>query len=210
MSTLPVRPQIRFRRIAGAWTISAAGSLSVNLVLYWVAHVVLAVPDRFQPLSGPVFVAAYTLLGTLGAALTLVLLTVINRCSLTVFRWSLAVAVFVLTLSAFILGTVAPIPILAVVGLAAGAVFLSLAGHLWRRPLRAFQTVAGFMLLVSFVPDLSLLVGPAADRVARVWGPTPELVATLVAMHLCTALITIGTLTAFLRAREEVSAWSAA
>lgn len=199
MSSLPSGSQIGVRGVAGAWALAAGGSLIVNLILFALAHALFTVPVRFQPLASPIFVVTYTLLGTLGAALTLGILLVLSTRSLRAFRWGLAVTAFVLALGAFALGTVAPLPILALLGLAIAAALFVVAGRLWRRPTAAFVTVAALMLLVSFVPDLSMLVGPVAPLVLRAWGPTPELVGTLMAMHVCTGLVVVGAVTWVLR-----------
>ena len=94
---------------------------------------------------------------------------------------------------------VAPLPILALLGLAIAVVLYAFAGRLWQRPTAAFVTVAALMLLVSFVPDLSMLVGPVAPLVQRAWGPTPELVGTLMAMHVSTGLVVVAAVTWVLR-----------
>lgn len=192
MSSLPAGSQIGFRGVARAWALAAGGSLIVNLVLFAVAHALFTVPARFQPLASPVFVVTYTLLGTLGAALTLGILLVLSTRALRAFRSWFAATAFVLALGVFALGMVAPLPILALLGLVIAVALYAFAGRLWRRPTAAFVTVAALMLLVSFVPDLSMLVGPVAPLVQRAWGPTPELVGTLMAMHVCTGLVVVG------------------
>ncbi len=61
------------------------------------------------------------------------------------------------------------------------------------RPKRVFRRIAAGVLLVSFVPDLSLLSDGAT---AAFPGATPAGVATLMLMHVVAALVIVWSLTA--------------
>src|SRR5947207_11524601 len=171
MSTLisdaPADRPVGFTSLASAWGIALVGSLVVNLVVYAVVRAVVNVPTKFQPLASPTFVVAYTVLGTLGAALVLGLTLRLARRSASTFRLGLALAVLVLTLLTIV--TTTPIAVLLIVGLIGAAVTYAVVGSYAERPLAAFQVVAVVMLLISFVLPLDLVAGPFASQYRDAW-----------------------------------------
>lgn len=183
--------------IATAWAIAAIGSLIVNLVVYAIAHSVVDVPTKFQPLASPFFVVLYSILGTLGAALVFALTRSLSRRSAGTFRLGLALAVLVLTLLTIITAT--PVILLLVTGLIGAVVTYLLVRPYAQRPLAAFQIVAVVMLVISFVLPLDLVVGPFASQFRDAWAANGRLALTLLVMHILTGVITIGAITVWMR-----------
>ena len=104
---------------------------------------------------------------------------------------TLAVALF--GLSGFLPLTVGPTVAFTVVGvLGAGAVF-ALTARFARDPARLFVRVAFVVLLLSFVPDVLLFFSGSIP------GTTVAGVVTLMAEHVATWAITVGTLTTLAR-----------
>ncbi len=200
MSTMAARSspvdRVGFRWLATSWLVALAGSLVANLVIYVVARALLNPPAKFMPLATPLWLVVFTVLGTIGAALTFGLVLRLARASLGVFRWATAGLVFVLALLADTIGTGLTSPIwLLAAGVVAAVLVVLLAPRLHEDPVRGFQVIGGIMLLVSLLPPLALLVGPSASQVADQWAATPPLVIALMVMHVVTAVITIGLLT---------------
>ena len=78
-----------------------------------------------------------------------------------------------------------------------GAIIVfALLGRFARRPISTFRRTVWIVLLVSFIPDL--LVGFARPFP----GTTPQVVGTLMLMHVATAMICLNTLTRLNRARS--------
>ena len=88
------------------------------------------------------------------------------------------------------LESVANTIIASVVGAIAGAVVLALLARFTRRPLRTFWIVAGVFLLASLAGPFGQSSEPGGDATA---------VGTLIAMHIVTAAIVVGVLTAMTR-----------
>ncbi len=184
-----------FGAAAGAWGAAAGVALVVNLVFYALAHAVLGVPAKFQPLASPFFVVVYTVFGTLLATAMFALVLRLSRRSPTVFRSWVAAAVFVIGLTAFLLGPAGSLPVVLLTSVVAAVLAFILVGGVATRPLAAFQLLAILMLLVSFVFPLNMLVGPAASFVQSVWDPNGAMVATLMVMHVVTAVAVVGAIT---------------
>lgn len=193
----PRERQIGFPLIAGAWAVAAVGSLIVNLVVFAIAHSVVTVPAKFQPLASPAFVVLYTILGTLGATLVFGLTLWLSSRSAGTFRLGLALAVLVLTLLTIVTAT--PIVVLLISGLLGAAVTYALVGAYSKQPLAAFQIVAVIMLLISFVLPLDTVVGPFSSAFRDAWDASGRLAATLIVMHIATGAITIGAITGLMR-----------
>ncbi len=78
-----------------------------------------------------------------------------------------------------------------------GAIIVfALLGRFARRPISTFRRTVWIVLLVSFIPDL--LVGFSRPFP----GTTPQVVGTLMLMHVATAMICLNTLTRLNRARS--------
>jgi uncharacterized protein DUF6069 len=81
---------------------------------------------------------------------------------------------------------------------AAAAIYV-IAGRLAERPLENFYWIAAVALVFSFVPDLALFGLNGRN------GATPTAILTLMAMHLTTAAIVVGALTAGVRGTVRAS-----
>jgi len=88
------------------------------------------------------------------------------------------------------LASVGPTIMSTIVGAVGGAVVLWLLARFTGRPLRTFWWIAGAFLLVSLSGPLSQGSEPGGDATA---------VSTLIAMHVATAAIVVGILTALTR-----------
>lgn len=91
-------------------------------------------------------------------------------------------------------GTIVPFT---VVGVAAATVVYALLMRYSRNPMRVFVRVAGAALVLSFVPDISLIVFSAP-------GATPLSVGVLMLMHVAAFLVSVGMLTQLVLSGWEV------
>ena len=166
-------------------------SLAANLALRAVALGPLQVALQFHPLAGLQLVIVNTTLGVIGALATYALVSWLSTQSQRMFRWAITGAVLFLSLGTFlVLGSV-----LTLLAGTAGAILANLAAPgLRKRPLQMFQVLAAIILIVSFVPDLTLMTGLAPTAVVQSGHVTPAAVGTLMTMHLTTAAIAVGAL----------------
>ena len=187
----PSRDRLSFVRLAWAGPLVLLVSLAANLALRAVALGPLGVAPRFHPLAGPQLVIMNTTLGVMGALATYALVRWLSTGSAHAFRWLTTGAVMFLSVATFVvLGSA-----LTLLPGAAGAVLANIvAPPLQQRPLQMFQVLAGIMLIVSLVPDLTLLTGPAPSAVVQTWHVTPAAAGMLMTMHLTTAAIAVGVL----------------
>lgn len=185
------RDRLALARLAWAGPLVLLVSLAANLALRAVALGPLQVAHQFHPLAGPELVVVNTTLGVIGALATYALVVWLSGRSRRMFRWVTTGAVLFLSLGTFlVLGSV-----LTLIAGGAGAILANLAAPgLHKRPLQMFQALAGIMLIVSFVPDLTLMTGLAPTVVVQSWHVTPAAVGMLMTMHLTTAAIAVGAL----------------
>ena len=185
------RDRLSLARLAWAGPPVLLVSLAANLALRAVALGPLQVAPQFHPLAGPQLVIMNTTLGVMGALATYAVVRWLSTRSRQMFRWLIAGAVLFLSLATFVvLGSA-----LTLLSGVAGAVLANIvAPPLQQRPLQMFQMLAGIMLVVSLVPDLTLLTGPAPSAVVQTWHVTPAAVGTLMTMHVTTAAIAVGVL----------------
>jgi len=187
----PSRDRLSLARLAWTGLPVLMVSLAGNLALRAVALGPLGVAPQFHPLAGPQLVIMNTTLGVMGALATYALVRWLSTRSAHAFRWLITGAFLFLSVATFVvLGSA-----LTLISGAAGAVLANIvAPPLQQRPLQMFQVLAGIMLVVSLVPDLTLLTGPAPSAVVQTWHVTPAAVGMLMTMHLTTAAIAVGVL----------------
>ena len=185
------RDRLSLARLAWAGPPVLLVSLAANLALRAIALGPLQVAPQFHPLAGPQFVIMNTTLGVMGALATYALVRWLSTRSRQMFRWLITGAVLFLSVATFVvLGSA-----LTLLSGVAGAVLANIvARRLQQHPLQMFQVLAGIMLIVSLVPDLTLLTGPAPSAVVQTWHVTPAAVGMLMTMHLTTAAIAVGAL----------------
>src|SRR5215813_2823268 len=185
------RDRLVLARLAWAGPPVLLVSLAANLALRALALGPLQVARQFRPLAGPQLVIMNTTLGVMGALATYALVRWLSTRSRQMFRWLVTGAVLFLSVATFVvLGSA-----LTLLSGVAGAVLANIAAPgLQQRPLQMFQVLAGIMLVVSLVPDLTLLTGPAPSAVVQTWHVTTAAVGTLMTMHLTTATIAVGVL----------------
>ena len=185
------RDRLSLARLAWAGPPVLLVSLAANLALRAIALGPLQVAPQFHPLAGPQFVIMNTTLGVMGALATYALVRWLSTRSRQMFRWLITGAVLFLSVATFVvLGSA-----LTLLSGVAGAVLANIvAPRLQQRPLQMFQVLAGIMLIVSLVPDLTLLTGPAPSAVVQTWHVTPAAAGMLMTMHLTTAAIAVGAL----------------
>lgn len=185
------RDRLSVARLAWAGPPVLLVSLAANLALRAIALGPLQVAPQFHPLAGPQFVIVNTTLGVMGALATYALVRWLSTRSRQMFGWLITGAVLFLSVATFVvLGSA-----LTLLSGVAGAVLANIvARRLQQRPLQMFQVLAGIMLIVSLVPDLTLLTGPAPSAVVQTWHVTPAAVGMLMTMHLTTAAIAVGAL----------------
>ena len=185
------RDRLALARLAWAGPSVLVVSLAANLALRAVAIGPLQVAPQFRPLAGPQLVIMNTTLGVVAALATYALVGWLSARSRATFRWVSTGAVLSLSLGTFlVLGSV-----MTMLAGAAGTILANLAAPgLQRRPLQMFQVLAAIMLIVSFVPDLTLMTKLAPAVVIHSWHVTPAAVFTLMTMHLTTAAIAVGVL----------------
>jgi Family of unknown function (DUF6069) len=82
-----------------------------------------------------------------------------------------------------------------VMGVLGAVIVFAIVGRLSRRPIRLFRTIALIVLVLTFLPDIGLLMTGAMP------GTTPVAVGTLATMHVVAWAITIWMLTTL--AREQ-------
>jgi len=187
----PSPDRVSVARLAWAGPPVLLVSLAANLALRAVALGPLGVAPQFRPLAGPQLVIMNTTLGVMGALATYALVSWLSTQSRRMFRWLITGAVLFLSLGTFlVLGSV-----LTLLAGAAGAILANLAAPgFHRRPLQMFQVLAAIMLIVSFVPDLTLMTGLAPTVVVQSGHVTPAAVGMLMTMHLTTAASAVGAL----------------
>jgi len=185
------RDRLALTRLAWAGPPVLLVSLAANLALRALALGPLQVAPQFHPLAGPQLVIMNTTLGVMGALATYALVSWLSTQSQRMFRWLITGAVLFLSLGTFlVLGSV-----LTVLAGGAGAILANLAApRLRKRSLQMFQVLAAIMLIVSFVPDLTLMTGLAPTVVVQSGHVTPAAVGMLMTMHLTTATIAVGAL----------------
>ncbi|HEV2661523.1 MAG TPA: DUF6069 family protein [Ktedonobacteraceae bacterium] len=76
------------------------------------------------------------------------------------------------------------------IGVAGAVGVFALVTRFAQRPIRAFWLIATIALLITFVPDIAILLNPSS-----IVGTTPLAVGALMTMHLTAAAITVGLLT---------------
>lgn len=113
------------------------------------------------------------------AVLTAVVVNVVIR----------TVAVAALGLSGFLPLSIGPTVAFTVIGVLGAVVVFALVARYARDPIRLFRRVAFVVLLLSLIPDLSLLV------TGSIPGTTVAGVLTLMAEHVATWAVTVVTLT---------------
>jgi hypothetical protein len=182
------------QRIAAGTAVALVASIVVNTVVAALARATSPALAAFSPLA-PVRVAVLTGLGVAAGAGSLALVRWLAGRSPLAFRLGLAALGLVLPLGLVALGTLRLLPFLVVAGLAVAGGLFATAPGLRGRPLAAFQVVAAAMLVLSFVPDASLLVGPLAPFWAAFFHPTVPGVLVLALLHALAAVTTVGCLT---------------
>ena len=80
-----------------------------------------------------------------------------------------------------------------VMGVLGAVIVFAIVGRFSRRPIRLFRTIALIVLVLTFLPDIGLLMTGAMP------GTTPVAVGTLATMHVVAWAITVWTLTTLAR-----------
>jgi hypothetical protein len=182
------------QRIAVGAAVALGASIVLNTAAAALARAASPALRAFLPLA-PGRVAVLTGLGVAAGVASLALVRWLAGRGPLAFRLGLAGLGLALPLGLVALGTPRLLPFLVVAGLAVAAGLFAVAPRLRERPLAAFQVLAGTMLVLSFVPDGSLLVGPLAPFLGAFFHPTVPAVLVLALLHTLAAATTVGFLT---------------
>ncbi len=190
----PTGPQTMRSRLWIAGGVAAIAALVVNLLLARLAVGLFHIAG-FSPLNGPVVVSVLSVGGALAATLALALVYRIAERPTGGSRRVLAGSI----LLAGVLFALFTVTVALPASIVAAAAIYVITGRLAERPLENFYWIAGVALIFSFVPDLALFGLNGRN------GATPTAILTLMTMHLTTAAIVVGALTAAVRGTVRAS-----